>query len=53
MNIAGLKLELHNLHEPKSREDLILLLEEACAEFARMNALLAKIIESGRVAEPS
>lgn len=51
MNIEGLKLELHNLHEPKSREDLIFLLEEACAEFTRINAMLAQIIESGRVAQ--
>ncbi|MBQ4855481.1 hypothetical protein IMW82_12460 [Rhodanobacter sp. B2A1Ga4] len=51
MDTAGLKLNLHSLYAPKSREDLILLLEEACAEFAYINAHLAKIIESGKVAE--
>lgn len=49
MNIAGLNLELHSLHEPKGRADLIMLLEEACAEMKRVNALLAKIIVNGKL----
>jgi hypothetical protein len=51
MNIEGLNLNLRTLHEPKSDEDLIFLLEEACAQFERIHALMIKIIESGRVAE--
>lgn len=53
MNIAGLNLNLHSLHEPKSREDLILLLEEACAQMACINRLLAKIIVDGKLPEPA
>jgi hypothetical protein len=47
MNIEGLKLNLKSLFEARTREDAILLLQEASAQLAILNRHLAKIIEKG------
>lgn len=43
--------KLISLNEPKSRGDLIMLLELACERFKYINALQADTIESGKIAE--
>lgn len=50
MKIADMNLNLNSIHEPKSRQDLILLLDMACAEFEYINAYLAKITEAAKTA---
>ena len=46
MNIEGLNLNLHNLDAPRSRQDVIAMLEEACAQVALMNECMATLLRN-------
>ncbi|WP_448098143.1 hypothetical protein [Luteibacter yeojuensis] len=51
MNINGLNLNLHNLETPRSRQEVIVMLEEACAQLVLMNECMANRISSMQACE--
>lgn len=53
MKIQSLNLSLKSLSAPKSREDVILLLQMACEEMDAMNAELAAMLSRAEQAHAS
>ena len=45
MNINGLNINIHTLEAPASRQDVIAMLEEACAQVEYMNECMAKRLQ--------